>query len=82
MLVVAMTTGAFVVLTASSVGSGVDAGVAGTAVVDTAGVTGCVAGDDVHPAKSAVSMSSPHTIPMMMIWLVFKGLFMVYRSIA
>jgi hypothetical protein len=75
-------TGVAVVLAARGIESGVGTGVEGTVVVDIVGVTGCVIGDDVHPAKNAVSNNSPHTMPVMMIGLVFMGLFLMNCFIA
>jgi hypothetical protein len=81
-LVVTAATGAAVVLMACGVGCATGNGVAGTAIVDTAWVTGCAGADEVHPAKNVASNSSPHTILMVIIWLVLKDFFMVDRSIA
>ena len=81
-LVVARTAGAGVVLMACGVDCGAGTVVAGTAVVDTAWVTGCAGADEVHPVKSVASSSSPHTILMMIIWLGLWDFFIVDRSIA
>jgi hypothetical protein len=81
-LVVARTPGAAVVLMACGVDWRPGTVVAGTAVVDSAWVTGCAGADEVHPAKSVASNSSPHTIPIVIIWLVLNDFFMVDRSIA
>jgi hypothetical protein len=70
------------VLASRGVSCAAGAGVAGAEVTIAAVVATGVAGvDEVHPAKNAVSTSSPHTIPMMMVCLVVTSCFMVNRSI-
>ena len=70
-LVVTVATGAAVVPIARGAAG------AGTAVVDTAWVTGCAGAEEVHPVKSVASNNSPHTILMLIIWFLSKDFFML-----
>jgi hypothetical protein len=52
------------VLAAGGVVCGEGPGVAGTDGVDTAGVTGDMGDEEVHPVKKVVNNSSPQMIPV------------------